>query len=313
MKKKNVYFFKGITSYIGFKSFKYLNRSDIIVIGGGGLFFDRKIFNPFFNHIINLFFIVLINNLLYKKKVYLFSVGASHLNSKISLFLTKYILNSSNIITVRDNLTREIFSKLTNKKISVFYDPAFLLKPKMNMEIDNLINKMGEKKILISVNSFILYKKKKFLIDLINTLDKKYSIFLYENRSFQNNALNFYNLNKKYLNSNNIYLLGENIYYSPEEIIYLLSKFNFIISAPMHSSIFAYNVNQKLYVYEYDFKVREFNNIIKNKNILNSSGLIDNYNILDNYYEIDYQKNKESILYNVSRGFKKIEEYIYRI
>ena len=51
---------KSINVYFGPKTFHTLALCDKIIIGGGGLFFDTELFNPFFNHILNLFFIVVL-------------------------------------------------------------------------------------------------------------------------------------------------------------------------------------------------------------------------------------------------------------
>lgn len=296
----NVKIYKTITSYLGMRTFNMIKRSDFLFFGGGGLFFDKKILNPFYNHVINLFLISLINKIFYKKKIYIFSVGASHLNSKFSLFLTKFILNEAFSITVRDEYTKNVFSKLTKKNIDIFYDPVFSLEPR---EI-----KMGEykKNILLIINKACLNDRaKNSVLDFIEQ-KKNDNIFLIQNcddqgvvRILLKDIKNRSNIN--YLNENNL---------NPEELSFFYGSFPIVISFPMHGSILTYlNNDIKLITIKYDNKVDNLNKIINNKNYIELNCFKDINKILNNYKAIPKEK-KQAIINNVNNHFWVIKKIL---
>ena len=269
IKAKNVIFFKSLTNYLGLRSIYYLTKADVIIIGGGGLFFDRKLYDPFYNHIINIAVISLLNKIFFKKKTYLFSVGSSHLNSRLGRFLLKLILDNSDKITVRDKLTEKIFSDLTDKNIEIFYDPAFLLSSKKNKKIDRIVSYLSKnKRLILCINESIFSVKdskklfKKFILCL-KKLQKEYSILICQATTNQALAKELY----KKANIGELYYMEKNDL-SPEEFIYLMSKFDIAVCVPMHSSIFAYLSGTKFMNVLYDKKVEEFNKITNNRNYI---------------------------------------------
>lgn len=291
IKRKNVSIYKTLTPYIGLKSIKYINEADAIVFGGGGLFFDRSLYNPFSSHLANLFILTYMNKHFFKKKIYIFSVGASHLKSRLSIILTTYILNNVDVITVRDNHTKLLFSRLTKKPIEIFYDPAFLLHYKREKMIDNYITRLKIKKnklVLVSLNSSLFKIRTQRegipdLVDMLIKLQNDFSVVLYQNDT----SMKFINKLYPLCNRGNIYIFNKTDL-SPSQIIYLFKKFDFVISAPMHSSLFAYNAGVKIITINYDDKVTEFNKIVGNKNnvSLNNISRINQYCIA--YHNIDY-------------------------
>jgi len=266
---KNVICFKSLTNYLGLQSIYYLTRADVIIIGGGGLFFDRKLYNPFYNHIINIAVLSLLNKIFLRKKIYLFSVGSSHLNSRLGRFLSKLILENSDEITVRDKLTEKIFSGLTEKNLKVFYDPAFLLIKKKNKKVDEIVSSLSKnKKLILCINEYIFAIKgskkafEKFVLCL-KKLQKDYSVLICQATTNQALAKKLY----KKANMGELYYMEKNDF-SPEEFIYLMSKFDVAVCVPMHSSIFAYLGEAKFINIVYDKKVEEFNKIINNRNYI---------------------------------------------
>lgn len=268
----NLTIYKAFTNYLGLNIFKTLKSSDVVVIGGGGLFFSKKIYNPFYNHIINISLLLIINKIFYKRPTFLYSVGSSHIKSKIAIKLTKFILANVDVITVRDEYTKEFFSKLTKKDIFLSRDPAFLLESEKNINIKKYIKKKLSKKmknIIICINdvSFnIKTSKSKYNINkflkFVNMLSKEYNVVLFQNDSKINLLKKIvYQFNY----TNNIsYIEIKDLH--PKEIIYLISKFDLSISLPMHFSIYSYLAKIPLITILYDDKVKNFNKIIKLKN-----------------------------------------------
>lgn len=256
----NIKIFKSFTSYLSVSTPYILWKTNTIIIGGGGLFFSRKLYNPFFNHIINLFIINIFNKLIFKRKIYIFSVGCSHLNSPLSRKLTQYILNQADQITVRDKLSYQTFSSLTSTPVQIFFDPVLTLPCD-----DNLPRKyesFSHIKILIIVNSSILNGNiMNIFIEYINTLSNVEPIILTEN------CHPFRHINKIYpylKNKQNIHIIDtEDL--SPKHLSFWYSSFPHVITFPMHGLILSYNYASYYPVtIAYDDKVNMMNNIIEN-------------------------------------------------
>ena len=308
IKNHKVEISKDYFSYFGVKTLFNIKESEILVFGGGGLFFSKKPYNLGYSHILNLFFITLLNKMIFHKSIYLFSVGCSHLNSKISKLMTKFILKNSKIITVRDSKSKKEFQKLTNKKIEIYCDPAFLLKKEYSRKINNYINKnkSNRKKIIFCINDSIFKIQKNFneiksLDKTLSKLSKEYSIYLFQND-------NKYKIINKLNNYKNIKIIPfKNL--SPNEIIYLISQFDFSISSPMHFSIFSYLAQIPIVLINYDNKVKEFYKLIKNKNILEINEL---EKIEELIKKINFKKTTidKKIINSASKNFKKLNEFI---
>ncbi len=280
---------RSLTSYIGLHTITYLKNSDFILIGGGGLFFDRALLNPFKNHIINLFFLTLLKKIFSKKPTIIFCVGSSHLNSQIAKYMTKFILAHADLIYVRDELSKKIFSELTKKDIFVFSDPVFLLKPQKTQRVTSIASnlKKDSKKhnILLCINDSLFSVKniKKTHMDLVHTINQlalDYSVFLYQNDRYQKTIKSIRHLlhaDISYFNSNEL---------CPREIIYFFSQFDFVISSPMHGLLFAYQAKTKLVSINYDLKVNQFNQLICNKNQTEPDALSKLPFIIEHYQEI---------------------------
>ncbi|MBA7485880.1 hypothetical protein ES707_21432 [subsurface metagenome] len=263
-----------LTGYIGLETVPVLAKCDRVIIGGGGLFFDTKLLNPFFSHVLNLFFITALIRLLYKPTL-LFAVGCSHLSSKLSRVLTRFIINSAQIITVRDKSSKSELSCLTNKNILTVVDPAFSLSPFESARAKDIVDRWPEgKKILLALHRYMFAKFRipdsatvleQFLYSVHQfSRQNGYSILTYENRTEQTFA---YKIAKLYGKSARTMLEGENLLL-PEELIYLFSKFDFVVATQMHVGIFAYLADVPLMSLIYDDKVEEFNKQIGNRNYL---------------------------------------------
>ena len=296
IKSKNVIFFKSLTNYLGLNTLYYSAKSDVMIVGGGGLFFDRKIYNPFFNHIVNLFSLCLLNRFIFKKKIYILSVGCSHLESYLGIFLSRWILNNSDEITVRDVLTYNKFTKLTNKPLKIFYDPVFALTPKRSMIADKIVSKLSDnkKKVIFCVTKSVytisdeidLFKT---LVLCLRKLQEKYSVLICQTLTNQKFAYKLY----KDANVGDLHLIEKNDF-SGQEFIYFMSLFDIAISMPMHGSIFAYVGRTKLINVVYDEKVIEFNKIINNKNYVFPSDIDKIPRLVENVLKKD--NNVESII-----------------
>jgi polysaccharide pyruvyl transferase WcaK-like protein len=265
---------RGVTSYIGPKTLPVLAKSDKVVIGGGGIFFDTRLFNITFNHLLNLFIVTLWLKLL-GKQVMIFAVGCSHLNSRLARWMTKVVLNNAEIVSARDELSKRIFSECTDKEIVLGAEPAFLLEPKRTERAEKIVQSWPSgRKILLCLSELMFIKKhvadpQNTLLQFLNHISEfaernGYTILTYTNYTNQSFASKTAKLCGKPAQT---MLKGDN-HLLPEELIYLFSKFDFVITAQMHVAIFAYIAGVALMNLVYDDKVEEFNKLVGNQNYL---------------------------------------------
>lgn len=307
--KENVFISKDYFSYFGQKTFENLKKADLIIIGGGGLFFSRKIFNLGYNHILNLYLVTLFNKLFFKKPIYIIGVGSSHLDSLIAKSMTRFILKNSDFICVRDNNTKKEFTFLTDKKINLFYDLAFLLKPKTNRALKDFFRKnftTESKKIIFCINDAIFSNGERSRHNLISlkklliNLSQKYQVYLFQND-------NKYNILYK-LKSQKINIIPFNNL-SPQEIIYLISFFDYSISSPMHFSIFSYLAKVETILVRYDDKVAEFAKITNNNFLVDVNNLQDIENVLEGFKQTKNNTKIDSrILVSARENFIRLVE-----
>lgn len=114
----------GFRSFINgnlFESIKAIKNSDLIIIGGGGLFVDTE---TIFATIIWSFHAFLC--IVMKKPFICYSQSVGPLKSKISILLTKIVFNRANAIHLRDQLSMDSLRKLgVNREVTIGIDSAF--------------------------------------------------------------------------------------------------------------------------------------------------------------------------------------------
>jgi polysaccharide pyruvyl transferase CsaB len=98
-----------------------LERLDLFILGGGGIFFDKEI-DIFLREL----------EIAHQKNVQsmVYAVGVGPLNNENSRKRVKEILNNVDVITVREREAKKILEDVgVNRDIMVTADPAFLLNP----------------------------------------------------------------------------------------------------------------------------------------------------------------------------------------
>jgi len=139
-KYKNVYFRSmiatGIRSFFRQcirgewkKSINLLKQSDLIIIGGGGLFYEKEVGHKGFSPTFIWFLRTLIFRFIVKKKYILFGVGVNKLSSKFSRACLNKICKYAKDIIVRDELSKNnlIVCGVKSEKITVKPDTAWIL------------------------------------------------------------------------------------------------------------------------------------------------------------------------------------------
>ena len=79
------------------------------------------------------------------KPVMAYAIGIGPIGMKMTRFLSRHVLNLFDLITVRDEFSRELLEQIgvNSRKIHVTIDPAFALTPSPKKEIDTLLSSFG--------------------------------------------------------------------------------------------------------------------------------------------------------------------------
>ncbi|MBN2306716.1 polysaccharide pyruvyl transferase family protein [Candidatus Peregrinibacteria bacterium] len=134
----------------GFReSFHALKKSDVVILGGGGLFQDSYLFACF------LWAWQILWVKLLSKPLFICATGIGPLKTRIGRFLTRWAYHQANVVTVRDQYSAEILRKIGFKgEIHVTADPVFLFKK------PNFTQNRSKGTYIISLRPWLKYKPK---------------------------------------------------------------------------------------------------------------------------------------------------------
>jgi len=239
-----------------------LRDTNLFISGGGGLLQDSTGKGWSILYYLGLIVIAKI----IKVPVMIYAQGIGPVNKQINKKLVKWILNKVDLITVRDNPSKELLENLGVVKPSIYVnsDPVFLLKKKnINNVIDNcpfiqeLINSDNRPLIGVSVRE---YKG--------NGLDSKRIFartadYLIEN--YKAKIIFFpFKFDEDVHISEEILSLMKNqaevlkIKLEPEELLSVLSRLSLLVGVRLHSIIFSSMANIPFIAFNYDPKVKYF-------------------------------------------------------
>ncbi|NMC61949.1 MAG: polysaccharide pyruvyl transferase family protein [SAR324 cluster bacterium] len=138
---------------IGLPTFRAIWKSDVALICDG-IIFGRKLWNPFFNWLNNLVFVVPFAKLV-GCKVALFSCGIGPFPSKLSRWMAKFVINSSDLVMMRENDSKKLAEEIgVTKPIELTGDAAFMNEVSADSVADAILEKEGisSGKALLGVN-----------------------------------------------------------------------------------------------------------------------------------------------------------------
>jgi polysaccharide pyruvyl transferase CsaB len=239
-----------------------LRDTNLFISGGGGLLQDSTGKGWSILYYLGLILVAKI----VKVPVMIYAQGIGPVNKQINKKLIKWILNKVDLITVRDNSSKELLENLGVVKPSIYVnsDPVFLLKKRnINHIIDNypyiqkLINPDDRPLIGVSVRE---YKSngsdsKRIFAQAADYLIKNYQakiIFLP------------FKFDEDVHISEEILSLMKNkaevlkIKLEPEELLSVLSRLSLVVGVRLHSIIFSSMANIPFIAFNYDPKVRYF-------------------------------------------------------
>ncbi|MBA7553685.1 hypothetical protein ES705_46281 [subsurface metagenome] len=239
-----------------------LRDTNLFISGGGGVLQDSTGKGWSILYYLGLILVAKI----VKVPVMIYAQGIGPVNKQINKKLIKWILNKVDLITVRDNSSKELLENLGVVKPSIYVnsDPVFLLKKRnINHIIDNypyiqkLINPDDRPLIGVSVRE---YKSngsdsKRIFAQAADYLIKNYQakiIFLP------------FKFDEDVHISEEILSLMKNkaevlkIKLEPEELLSVLSRLSLVVGVRLHSIIFSSMANIPFIAFNYDPKVRYF-------------------------------------------------------
>jgi len=218
------------------KMWAAIKSSDLVIIGGGGLLEDV---HNYFSIPRYLHTVILAKFL--KKPVMFYSVGVGPISNKLSKIMVRYICNISDIITVRDQKSKEILDNLglSNVPIFVSEDPVFLLEPiDFNLAQEILMKEeIPLNKPLIGVSVRKIEWKDLNYTDLVKFLDYLVSsldvtiVFVPFGRDGSPTDLD---LSRQIMDKMKFeaYVLKE--VYSPSEVLGIINQFDFLVGMRFH-------------------------------------------------------------------------------
>jgi len=239
-----------------------LRDTDLFISGGGGLLQDSTGKGWSILYYLGLILVAKI----VKVPVMIYAQGIGPVNKQINKKLIKWILNKVDLITVRDNPSKELLENLGVVKPSIYVnsDPVFLLNRKnLNSVIDShpfiqeMINSDNCPLIGVSVRE---YKS--------NGLDSKRIFaqaadYLIENYKAKIIFIPF-KFDEDVHISEEISSLMRNkakvlkIKLEPEELLSVLSRLSLVVGVRLHSIIFSSMANIPFIAFNYDPKVKYF-------------------------------------------------------
>jgi len=239
-----------------------LRDTNLFISGGGGLLQDSTGKGWSILYYLGLILAAKI----VKVSVMIYAQGIGPVNKQINKKLIKWILNKVDLITVRENPSKELLKNLGVVKPSIYVnsDPVFLMKKKnINNIIDShpfiqeLINSDNRPLIGVSVRE---YKSNESDSKRIFAQAADYLIENYQARII---FLPFKYDEDVHISEEILSLMKNKaevlkIKLEPEELLSVLSRLSLVVGVRLHSIIFSSMANIPFIAFNYDPKVKYF-------------------------------------------------------
>jgi len=264
-----------------------VNESDLIILGGGGLFqdyYDFEIDNILTSNYRGISFystFPLLATIL-DKPFMIYSVGVGPLFTKMGKHYTRLAFEQSWLTTVRDKESKKLLEDLgIKKKLHLTADPSFCLDISTKEHIQSLIKEEGlslsnSPLIGVSVREWIFNcQPEKYVEKIAHALDvmiekQRLQVLFIPFQKQKNPLENDYQILEKIRNfmkhKDGITILKQN--YSPNEIAGIISLCDVVLGMRLHSIIFAASTGVPVVSLAYDPKVRHIMKEIKCENYI---------------------------------------------
>ncbi len=288
-----------------------LRDTNLFISGGGGLLQDSTGKGWSILYYLGLILVAKI----VKIPVMIYAQGIGPVNNLVNKKLMKWILNKVELITVRDNSSKELLENLGVVKPSIYVnsDPVFLLKRRsINYIIDSypyiqeLINSTNRPLVGVSVREYRSNGPD------LKRIFAQAADYLIENYKVKIIFLPF-KFDEDVHISEEILSLMKNqadvlkIKLEPEELLSLLSRLSLMVGVRLHSIIFSSMANIPFIAFDYDPKVKYFVEDLGLSELL----LEINEDISLKYFQekIEYvRENNDKIKENLLKKVNNLEE-----
>lgn len=304
-KTNKMYDVKAVNRFKFKEVFKSIKETSLLISGGGSLLQDVTSTR-------SLFYYLAIMTLakIFKKPVMVYANGIGPINKNINRFLTKLILNKVDLITLRDEDSRQYLEgmKVKNKNIVVTADPVFTLEPVSNHRVMEILENenipLNERYIGFSIRK---WKDDENLIDIVSkTIDfiiSKYNtkVILIPMHYPEDLDISLNILGR--VKNKDCFVLKDK--YTVEEIMGIIKMLDLIVAMRLHSLIYAATQEVPIVGLSYDPKV---------EGILNSLGMthmchVDNLKYDDLIENIDFVwERKEELMASLREQDKELKE-----
>jgi len=289
---------------------KIFKESDLIVVGGGGLLQDAHIYLSISNYLQ-----VPILAKLYSKPVMFYSIGVGPIKNIINKILVHIIGNIVDLITVRDQYSKDYLLSLQVQKPSIILsaDPVFLLQPASSATVKKILTEEGipaQKPIVgVSVRNVgwtkvDLNEIAKFL-DYLASYHKTTILFIPFGYDGVPTDLD---TSRKVIEKmrERAYILEHR--YSPSEIMGIIGQLNFLVGMRLHSIIMGGVMGVPTLGIAYLPKVKSALNILGYKDChiirdISDINLVHMRKIFDNTLE-----NEKEIKRNCRKSVKNLQK-----
>lgn len=290
-----------LTNYLDRRVVRYLRASDAVIIGGGGLIFDRRLFSLGYNHLTNIYLLTRLCDLL-RVDYYLFSVGIDELTNPAARRMFRSVVGSAAGISVRDQHSMQETRKYTSEAVALCPDPALRLAPKRSERVEAVTDRWDatdRPTIGLFVNGSVRDHEERF-VEAIRFLSDIYYIYVGQTRTDQSFAREIATAVGE-----NCSEMFEKNHLNGHEHIALIQHFDRTVCVPMHSSIFSYLAGTPYLSVAYQLKVRSFNELVDNEFVL-SLERVDQ--IPDLVEDLDDQnlRPKDELAEQVEDGFASV-------
>ncbi|QTA85613.1 polysaccharide pyruvyl transferase family protein [Desulfonema magnum] len=307
-------------NFMGLPVLLNLRRCDWILIRGG-VFFDKKLWNPVFSYLLNFRFILPYAKML-GKPVVLYGVGVGPLNTGFGRSVMRKVLRCVSIMTTRDQdsltLAQSIGGVPPHRALAA--DPALRMKLAPISRAKEICDKyeidLNKPLIGINVNSFVDFMVQKGGASM-NTASFISIVAKIADRLIDNLDVNIVLVptdieGKIFDQIRNIVRHRQRVHYIPKEnhlpneIAAVISQFELFIGMRMHSLIFASAAHTPMVGIVYNKKVASFFNEL---NIPEATVSFDNFTEDAVYRKISEIWNKRDIYKEkVIKGVRNLAE-----
>jgi polysaccharide pyruvyl transferase CsaB len=291
-KTEKMYPVKAVNRFKFSDVFRAVKETSLLISGGGSLLQDVTSTR-------SLLYYLGVMSLakIFNKSVMVYANGIGPVNGRFNRFLTKLVLNKVDLITLRDQMSKDYLEEMgvNNKEIYVTSDPVFTLEPSSREVVQKIFIDegipQGERLLGISIRE---WKKANNLeskiAETIDYLIEKYNVKVVlipmhypEDLKISKEVLNL-------VQRDGCYILSKK--YTVEEIMGVIKELDLIVAMRLHSLIYAATQSIPMVGLVYDPKV---------EGLLNSIGMtymidVENFSTKDLIADIDnVWSNKDDI------------------